>query len=218
MVDIPNVKPTEPKLESTETKPRAKKEIAVQKPKPIDVLISEFSTSKEKQVAFLEVLSAQPPRQWLRNTDQNNPDNPFMKDRNGTLIPYLDVQRQWYVLDMLLMQPRLEILKYDVQQLVNDKGMYVSYAVCTVRLHYIHHGLGQDTYIDGVAAEEIGKGNQKLSLVFPKLKTEAFKNAVKSIGNIFGRSLDTGDEFVITTEKSPFTREVAKNKLIEGIE
>jgi hypothetical protein len=199
--------------------------------KPIDMLLADFGTysEKQRQVAFLQLLSQQPPKAWVKNTDPNNPDNKYMKDSKGQLVPYMDVQRMWWIMDTLLLNPRLEILGFDTQQITRAEHFYTDqsgiqhrevdskeYVICTVRLHYYNHGIGKDTYVDGVATAEVGQGNQKIELVHAKARSEAFKNAAKSIGNLLGRSLER-EELVITQETSPWTRESAKNKLMDGL-
>lgn len=228
-VDIPI--PNKTKKETTEVVKEEKKEekITETREKPIDVLMGEFQkyTKTQRQVAFLEILSAQPPKSWVKNTDEKKPDNKYMKDAKGRLVPYIDISRMWWIMDTLLMNPRLEILSMKTERVVLEESVFTDqngvqhkqytskdFSVCTVRLHYYHHGIELETYVDGIAAGEIS-GNQKVELVYPKVRAEAAKNAMKNIGNILGRSLDR-DDLVITQDSVPWTRKSAKEKLIGG--
>jgi len=56
-------------------------------------------------------------------------------------------------------------------------------------------------------------GGFSFELIFPKLKAEAYKNACKSIGNLFGRRLGR-DDMVLTEETIAVKK---KDKILAAI-
>ncbi len=236
MVDIPNAKPTEPKPEQQAPKPRAKKEIAkveLNATDPIDILLDKFgnATPDARKIAFLQIVSRHPADQWVKNTNPNAPDNKFLKNARGELIPYLTIARQLWLLDVLLLNPRWGEPKFVTERTPVSESIYVDQGgiqhrdvqtneccIVTIPLTYYNHGYQQDITAWGTATVEMWRGNQKVELIHAKGVAMAKKSAIQSIGNLFGRTLDKSDDLEIRMDSSPFTREVAKNKLLEGIE
>jgi hypothetical protein len=235
-IEIPTPSVSEPTPAPTTTRAKKKEppaELAKIKETPIDILLDKFDkyTDVQKQVAFLEVLSRQPPTQWLKNTDDSKPDNKFMKNKQtGKLIPYLDLHRMYWLSEVLLLNLRWGEPKFTFDHITQGEAFFVDqngtqhrnlttfdYCVVTIPLTYYNHGTQTDIVTSGVAAVETGRGNEQIHMVIPKALAEAKKSAMKSIGNIFGRSLDRS-ELVITEDDVPFTRAAAKQALMEGLE
>lgn len=192
-----------------------KKELVVKKAKPIDIInnIDKDYTPAQVERAWVETLSTQAPKQWLKNVDKSKPDNPFMKDGKGNLIPYMPIEITEMLMDKLLMHPQWKITNSGLGQVQSEKGLR-TLAYMNVELKYFDHGLNDWCYESGTASMEVS-GNFQWSLVFPKLHAEAKKNACKSLGNLFGRRI--GREDMVITEEQISVKKSAKEKVMEDL-
>lgn len=196
--------------------------------KPIDVLLEDFHIipKEQRMAAWTALISQQPPPSWLKNTDPYNPDNKYLKDERGNLIPYMPIERVEFMFDKLLMNIRIEVLDIDHQSRVTKETItqssdhignpiqsrdviYREIVVMKIRLHYFNWGIGGDSWTDGVATGEI-TGKQPVAVVHAKLKAEAVKNAAKSLGNIFGRRIGRED-LIVTEDNTAFTGKASKH-------
>lgn len=189
--------------------------------KPIDIINGKGTDITPAQIegAWVQLMSAQPPKKWLKNTNPQNPDNPFMKDSNGRLIPYMPIEMCENIMDKLLMQPQWKITNSgigSVQSYDKKSGCSIvkSLAFMNVELKYYNHGLKEWAYTAGTASMEIS-GNFQWNLAFPKLLAEAKKVACKSLGNIFGRRI--GREDMVVTEESISIKTSKKEEILNGI-
>jgi hypothetical protein len=167
--------------------------------KPIDIINNIEATYTPQQIerAWVGLISAQPPIQWLKNTNPAKPDNEYMK-QGGKLIPYMPIEILEMLMDKLLMFPKIKITNSGLGQIqTDDKTKTLAYM--NIELEYYNHGKDEWAYTSGTASMEV-TGKFKWDLVFPKLKAEAYKNACKSIGNLFGRRI--GREDMVMTEDS----------------
>lgn len=183
--------------------------------KPIDIInnIDKIYTSEEIERAWVATMSAQPRKDWLKNIDPKNPDNKWMKDNDGKLIPYMPIEILEKLMDTLLMYPQLKILSSHCWQ-AQTENCLKTLAHMDVELKYFNHGINDWCYTSGTSSMEIS-GKQSWTLIFPKLKAEAYKNACKSIGNIFGRRI--GREDMIVTDETIVVKKSTKEKILESL-
>ena len=154
-------------------------------------------SEKKDQLNYL--LNQQPPKAWVKS-------NRFA---NNSL--YLPVDRVEWLVKRIFKHYKVEVR--EIKQLFNG-------VTCTVRLHYQHPISGEWSYHDGVGAAQIQtkKGsspadlsninNNAIQLVVPIAKAEAFKNATKQFGRLFGSDLNRDsqtnyDDFLIFGESHP---------------
>ena len=184
--------------------------------KAIDIVNNVDQVYSKTQIAsaWIEITSSQPPSAWVKNNNPQAPDNQFMKDGKGNLIPYMQIQTIEMLMDKFLMFPKLKITNSGIGQIHTDKGQK-SLAYMNVELEYFNHGLDAWSYTSGSASMEI-KGNFQWNLVFPKLKAEAFKNAAKSIGNLFGRRIGQADTVMTESTISIKKKDLIINELKAG--
>jgi len=154
-------------------------------------------SEKKDQLNYL--LNQNPQKEWVR----------VNKYANNSL--YLPVDRVEWLVKRIFKHYKVEVR--EIKQLFNG-------VTCTVRLHYQHPISGEWSYHDGVGAAQIQtkKGsspadlsninNNAIQLVVPIAKAEAFKNATKQFGRLFGSDLNRDsqtnyDDFLIFGESHP---------------
>lgn len=154
-------------------------------------------TERKDQLNYL--LNQQPPKSWIKRN----------KFANNSL--YIPIDRAEWLVKRIFKHYKVEVR--EVKQLFNG-------VTCTVRLHYQHPITGEWSYHDGVGAAQIQtkKGsspadlaninNNAVQLVVPIAKAEAFKNATKQFGRLFGSDLNREsqtnyDDFLIFGDKHP---------------
>jgi len=138
-------------------------------------------TKRKQENELNKVLSAQPPKLWIKKKDG---------------IPYLPIDKVEYMLTKLFVDWFPEVR--EVQLMVNS-------AVVTVRLWYRSPLDGQLKYSDGVGAAPIhtSKGSAagdmmnlqaySVQKAVPSAKSFAIKDAAECIGRIFGSDLNRKD-------------------------
>ncbi|MBR4419029.1 MAG: hypothetical protein IKT33_03420 [Clostridia bacterium] len=173
-------------MPETTNKP-AKKQI-----RPIDIINNENGvyTKDEIKRAWVGLLSTQPPKSWIKERIENNKS-----------IPYLPIERSEQLMDKLLMFPSTKITNSgmgttNVYNKKTQQFQQKTLAFMNIELRYYNHGIDDWVTTSGTASMEVA-GGFSFELIFPKLKAEAYKNACKSIGNIFGRRLGR-DDMVMT--------------------
>ena len=173
-------------MAETTNKP-AKKQI-----RPIDIINNENGvyTKDEIKRAWVGLLSTQPPKSWIKERIENNKS-----------IPYLPIERSEQLMDKLLMFPSTKITNSgmgttNVYNKKTQQFQQKTLAFMNIELRYYNHGIDDWTFTSGTASMEVA-GGFSFELIFPKLKAEAYKNACKSIGNLFGRRLGR-DDMVMT--------------------
>ena len=165
---------------------------AVKKIRPIDIINNENGvyTKDEIKRAWVGLLSTQPPKSWIKERIENNKS-----------IPYLPIERSEQLMDKLLMFPSTKITNSgmgttNVYNKKTQQFQQKTLAFMNIELRYYNHGIDDWTITSGTASMEVA-GGFSFELIFPKLKAEAYKNACKSIGNLFGRRLGR-DDMVMT--------------------
>lgn len=173
-------------MAETTNKP-AKKQI-----RPIDIINNENGvyTKDEIKRAWVGLLSTQPPKSWIKERIENNKS-----------ISYLPIERSEQLMDKLLMFPSTKITNSgmgttNVYNKKTQQFQQKTLAFMNIELRYYNHGIDDWTTTSGTASMEVA-GGFSFELIFPKLKAEAYKNACKSIGNLFGRRLGR-DDMVMT--------------------
>ena len=161
--------------------------------RPIDIINNENGVFDKNQIkcAWVSLLSTQPPKGWIKER----------VEKNDKKIPYLPIERLEQLMDKLLMFPSMTITNsgmgstniYDKKA---EKFVQKTLAFMNIELRYYNHGIDDWTTTSGTASMEVA-GGFSFELIFPKLKAEAYKNACKSIGNLFGRRLGR-DDMVMT--------------------
>ena len=174
-------------MAETTNKP-AKKQI-----RPIDIINNENGvyTKDEIKRAWVGLLSTQPPKGWIKERTTEN----------GKSVPYLPIERSEQLMDKLLMFPSTKITNSgmgttNVYNKKTQQFQQKTLAFMNIELRYYNHGIDDWTTTSGTASMEV-EGGFSFELIFPKLKAEAYKNACKSIGNLFGRRLGR-DDMVMT--------------------
>ena len=174
-------------MAETTNKP-AKKQI-----RPIDIINNENGvyTKDEIKRAWVGLLSTQPPKGWIKERTTEN----------GKSVPYLPIERSEQLMDKLLMFPSTKITNSgmgttNVYNKKTQQFQQKTLAFMNIELRYYNHGIDDWTTTSGTASMEVA-GGFSFELIFPKLKAEAYKNACKSIGNLFGRRLGR-DDMVMT--------------------
>ena len=160
--------------------------------RPIDIINNENGvyTKDEIKRAWVGLLSTQPPKSWIKERIENNKS-----------IPYLPIERSEQLMDKLLMFPSTKITNSgmgttNVYNKKTQQFQQKTLAFMNIELRYYNHGIDDWTTTSGTASMEVA-GGFSFELIFPKLKAEAYKNACKSIGNLFGRRLGR-DDMVMT--------------------
>lgn len=160
--------------------------------RPIDIINNENGvyTKDEIKRAWVGLLSTQPPKSWIKERIENNKS-----------IPYLPIERSEQLMDKLLMFPSTKITNSgmgttNVYNKKTQQFQQKTLAFMNIELRYYNHGIDDWTITSGTASMEVA-GGFSFELIFPKLKAEAYKNACKSIGNLFGRRLGR-DDMVMT--------------------
>lgn len=77
-----------------------------------------------------------------------------------------------------------------------------AYMVCTLVLSVINTQFGSPVWVDRGGSSSGFIEHNTMTTVAPKMKAEAFKNAVKSLGKIFGRDLNRDHQEDITQDLS----------------
>ena len=160
--------------------------------RPIDIINNENGvyTKDEIKRAWVGLLSTQPPKSWIKERIENNKS-----------ISYLPIERSEQLMDKLLMFPSTKITNSgmgttNVYNKKTQQFQQKTLAFMNIELRYYNHGIDDWTITSGTASMEVA-GGFSFELIFPKLKAEAYKNACKSIGNLFGRRLGR-DDMVMT--------------------
>lgn len=129
--------------------------------------------------------------------NQNPPSNWLKTNRYANNTKYIPIERIEWLMRKLFKNYKTEVR--EVSQIFNG-------VMAIVRVHYIHPVTGEWQYHDGVGASQIQtkKGsspadlsninNNAITLCVPIAKAEAFKNACKSFGRIFGSDLNRDGE------------------------
>jgi len=167
--------------------------------------------SAQKQDALSVLLNQEPRPEWVRiNKYANN-------------AKYLPIERVEWLLAKIFKAYQIEVR--EVKQLFNGVS-------ATVRVHYLNPIDGQWYYQDGVGAAQIQtkKGaspadlsninNNAIALCVPIAKTEAVKNACKSLGKLFGSDLNREDNISYELDPSLIEMDVTNprwKKLVESV-
>jgi len=152
-------------------------------PKINDLYTDKVATVKADQ--FMALLNHEPKAEWVKI-------HPFIKN-----YKYLPIERIEYLLKTIFKSYRIEI----TGQGQSFNGVWV-----TVRVHYLHPVTGEWMYHDGIGAAQLQTksgtspadlqniNNNALGMAFPIAKSEAFKNACKSLGKLFGSDLNRKED------------------------
>lgn len=140
------------------------------------------AVGKDVELAKLQkILNAEPKKEWIKQ-------HPFVSN-----YKYIPVERQEFLMTMIFGRWRIEVL---------DTKIIANSVAVTVRVHYMHPVYKEWDYIDGVGAMpiQVDKGSgatdfQKMKtsaiqMSLPSAKTYAFKDAVETLGKIFGKDLN----------------------------
>lgn len=143
--------------------------------------VAQDKISLAKQDLFKTVLNQNPDPKWVKRN----------KYANNSL--YLPVERVEWLMKSIFKTYQVEVR--NIEQVFNG-------IMCTVRVHYRNPVSGKMEFQDGVGAGQIqtkqGKSpadltninNNAIQLCVPIAKTEAFKNACKNFGKLFGSDLN----------------------------
>lgn len=130
-------------------------------------------------------LNRLPNRKWIKS-----------QTIGGREVFYLPIEKVEYLLTKIFGLWYAEVVRYE--QVFNAVTVHV-------RLHLVHPYTGEPWKVDGVGAEEVQtkKGaaasdlaninTGAVAMAFPAAKSEAIKNAAKSLGKYFGRDLNRKD-------------------------
>jgi hypothetical protein len=130
-----------------------------------------------------QLLNKKPNKEWVKV-------NPYANNAQ-----YIPIERIELLLRKYYIDHRVEVK--DIKNMFNG-------IVCTVRIHLLTEAGW--TFTDGVGASQIQtkKGtspadlaninNNAIEMCAPKAKAEAFKNAAKSLGRIFGSDLNRKED------------------------
>ena len=109
---------------------------------------------------------------------------------------YLPIERIEYLLKTIFKRYKIEI----TGQGQSFNGVWV-----TVRVHYLDPVSGEWSFHDGIGASQMQTkrgtsaadlaniNNNAIAMAYPNAKSEAFKNACKSFGKLFGSDLARSD-------------------------
>ena len=165
--------------------------------RPIDIINNENGvyTKDEIKRAWVGLLSTQPPKSWIKERVENNKS-----------IPYLPIERSEQLMDKLLMFPSMRITNSgmgtaNIYNSASKEFKQKTLAFMNIELRYFNHGIDDWVTTSGTASMEVA-GKFSFELIFPKLKAEAYKNACKSIGNLFGRRIGRDDMVLTESEIS----------------
>lgn len=152
-------------------------------------------SKKMDELNFL--LSQPPPQEWVRK-------HPTAKKKiideqgNERSVPteFIPIEKVELLLTMIYQDWDVEVLR---------EGALFNSVYCAVRVHYRHPITGTMRYVDGVGAVAVqtdgGKAASDLAAIksnaiqigLPAAKTYAQKDAVESLGRIFGKDLNRRD-------------------------
>lgn len=130
------------------------------------------------------ILNADPKPEWKKK-------HPFISD-----YWYIPVERQEWLMTMIYGKWTIEVK--NVQLIANS-------VTVTVRVHYLDPVTGNMEWVDGVGATPIQTDKEAGAIDFnkmkssaiqmsaPSAKTYAFKDAVETLGKIFGKDLNRKD-------------------------
>lgn len=130
------------------------------------------------------ILNADPKQEWVKS-------HPII-----TGYKYIPVERQEYLMTMIFGKWKIE---------VKNAQLIANSVVVTVRVHYLDPVTGDWDYTDGIGASaiQIDKGEgvidfskmkkSAIEMGAPLAKTNAFKDAVETLGKIFGKDLNRKD-------------------------
>jgi len=130
------------------------------------------------------ILNADPKQEWVKL-------HPII-----TGYKYIPVERQEYLMTMIFGKWKIE---------VKNAQLIANSVVVTVRVHYLDPVTGDWDYTDGIGASaiQIDKGEgvidfskmkkSAIEMGAPLAKTNAFKDAVETLGKIFGKDLNRKD-------------------------
>lgn len=147
-----------------------------------DIYSDKLEIKKNQELNM--ILNADPKTEWIKS-------HPFI-----TGYKYLPVERLEYLMTMIYGKWTIEVKA--VQLIANS-------VTVTVRVHYLDPITGQMEWIDGVGASPIQTDKEAGAIDFnkmkasaiqmsaPSAKTYAFKDAVETLGKIFGKDLNRKD-------------------------
>lgn len=164
------------------------------------------------------LLNQQPPKDWIA------------KHPVATGVLYIPIARQEWLMTRIFVKWWVEVKH--VELIANNIAV-------TVRVHYLSPIDGQWLFSDGVGAVPLqtdkGAGatdfdkikSNAVQMGLPSAKSHAFKDAVESIGNLFGKDLNRRDNLdydsmlgAIAEPEQPITNEQAEeiNNLLKDTE
>jgi len=147
-----------------------------------DIYSDKLEIKKNQELNM--ILNADPKPEWVKS-------HPII-----TGYKYLPVERLEYLMTMIYGKWTIEVK--NVQLIANS-------VVVTVRVHYLDPVTGNMEWIDGVGATPIQTEKEAGAIDFnkmksaaiqmsaPSAKTYAFKDAVETLGKIFGKDLNRKD-------------------------
>jgi hypothetical protein len=147
-----------------------------------DIYSDKLEIKKNQELNM--ILNADPKKEWVK-------EHPIISG-----YKYIPVERQEYLMTMIYGKWTVEVK--NVQLIANS-------VTVTVRVHYLDPVTGQMEWIDGVGASPIQTDKDAgatdfnkmkasaIQMSAPSAKTYAFKDAVETLGKIFGKDLNRKD-------------------------
>lgn len=161
----------------------------------IKAISSELLEHKKNVEAYNKLLDTNPPNSWVKKHPMHNN------------VKYLPIQVHEELLRRIFQEYNIEVK--EVQQLFHSIQV-------TVRVNYLHPVTNKWLFVDGVGAQNVqtdkGQSASDLSkvksnavmLAVPAAKSYAIKDALETLGALFGGNLNRKD---VVTFNSPYDKD-----------